>query len=212
MNTVLVLVRRELRLEASGREATSTVLPFVLAATLLTGLAMGPSREVLRTVAPGVIWLVVLFAAPVLARSVAAAERDEGAWDVLRGLTSSSALLAGKIGGLWLHYLVTWALAAVLVTVMFPAPMPWPGLVAGPVGTLGLAALTAAFGTLLVGSRRRTGLLAVLLLPLALPVLLAGVTMGTPGQDHTPWTVLLIGYDLLVLVTVWAVHPALLEE
>jgi heme exporter protein B len=212
MSLVLALVRRELRLEASGREATSTVLPFVLAAVLLSGLAMGPARELLRTVAPGVIWLVVLFAAPALARSVATAERDEGTWDLLRGLAPPMALVAGKIGGLWLHYLVTWAVAAVLVTVMFPAPMPWPGLVAGPVGTLGLAALTAAFGTLLVGSRRRAGLLAVLLLPLALPVLLAGVTMGTPGQDHTPWTVLLLGYDLLVLVTVWAVHPALLEE
>lgn len=212
MSTVLTLVRRELRLEAAGREATTTVLPFVLAAVLLAGLAMGPSREVLETVAPGVVWLVVLFAAPALARSVAAAERDEGAWDPLRGLVGPAALLAGKIGGLWLHYLVTWAVAAALVTLMFPAPMPWPGLVAGPVGTLGLAALTVAFGALLVGARRRTGLLAVLLLPLALPVLLAGVSMGTPGQDHTPWTVLLLGYDLLVLVTVWAVHPALLEE
>ena len=212
MSAVLTLVRRELRLEAAGREATTTVLPFVLAAVLLAGLAMGPSREVLETVAPGVIWLVVLFAAPTLARSVAAVERDEGAWDPLRGLVGPVALLAGKIGGLWLHYVMTWAVAAALVTIMFPAPMPWPGLVAGPVGTLGLAALTVAFGVLLVGARRRAGLLAVLLLPLALPVLLAGVTMGTPGQDHMPWTVLLVGYDVLVLVTVWAVHPALLEE
>ncbi|HEX5770253.1 MAG TPA: heme exporter protein CcmB [Nocardioidaceae bacterium] len=212
MSTVVTLVRRELRLEASGREATSTVLPFVLAAVLLAGLAMGPSRELLRSVAPGVVWLVVLFAAPALARSVAAAEREDGTWDTLRGLVPPMALLAGKIGGLWLHYLVTWAVAAALVTVMFPAPMPLPGLVAGPVGTLGLAGLTVAFGALLVGARRRTGLLAVLLLPLALPVLLAGVTLGTPGHAHGAWTALLVGYDVLVLVTVWAVHPALLEE
>ena len=107
MSTVLTLVRRELRLEAAGREATTTVLPFVLAAVLLAGLAMGPARDVLETVAPGVVWLVVLFAAPALARSVAAAERDEGAWDPLRGLVPPVALLVGKIGGLWLHYLVT---------------------------------------------------------------------------------------------------------
>ncbi len=212
MSAVLTLVRREARLEASGREATTTVLPFVLAAVLLAGLAMGPARDVLQTVAPGVTWLVVLFAVPTLARGVAAAERDEGTWDCLRGLVSPVTLLAGKVAGLWLHYLATWAVAAVLVAVMFPAPMPRSALVAGPLGTLGLAALTVAFGALLVGTRRRTGLLAVLLLPLSLPVLLAGVTMGTAGQDHTPWTVLLLGYDVLVLVTVWAVHPALLEE
>ena len=103
MSTFATLVRRELRLEASGREATSTVLPFVLAAVLLAGLAMGPSRELLRAVAPGVIWLVVLFAAPALARSVAAAEREDGTWDTLRGMVPPVALLAGKIGGIWLH-------------------------------------------------------------------------------------------------------------
>ncbi len=212
MSAVTTLVRRELRLEAAGREATTTVLPFVLAAVLLAGLAMGPSRDLLRAVAPGVVWLVVLFAAPALSRGVAAAERDEGTWDTLRGLVSPLALVAGKVGGLWVSYLVTWAVTAALVTLMFPAPMPLAGWAAGPLGTLGLAALTAAFGALLAAARRRAGLLAVLLLPLALPVLLAGVTMGTPGTDPLPWTMLLVGYDLLVLLTVWAVHPALLEE
>lgn len=212
MSTFWTLVRREIRLEVSGREATTTVLPFVLAAVLLSGLAMGPSRDVLTSVAPGVVWLVVLFAAPGLARTVAAAERDEGTWDSLRALVSPGALVAGKIGGLWLLYLLTWLVAAGLVTVMFPAPMPWTGLVAGLGGTLGLAALTVTFGALLVGARRRSGLLAVLLLPLALPVLLAGVTLGLPGRDHGPWAALLLGYDVLVLATVWAVHPALLEE
>lgn len=212
MRAALTVVRRELDVEAAGREATSTVLPFVLAAVVLAGLSMGPVPDVLRTVGPGVVWLVVLFAAPTLARGVAAGERDEGTWDMLRGLLPATALLGGKVGGLWVHYLVTWAVAATLVAVMFPLPVPWSAVAAGPLGTLGLAALTVAFGTLLAGVRRRAGLLAVLLLPLALPVLLAGVATATPGQSHLPWLALLAGYDALVLVAVWAVHPALLEE
>lgn len=212
MSTVAILLRRELRLEAAGREVTSTVAPFVLAAVVLAGLGMGPARDTLVAVAPGVVWLVVLFAAPVLARGVAAAERDEGTWDLLRGLASPSALLAAKVAGLWLHFLVTWAAAATLVALMFPAPMSGAAVLAGVLGTLGLAALTATFGILLVHARRRVGLLAVLLLPLALPVLLAGVTMGTVEGQRAPWLILLIGYDLLVVVTAWAVHPALLEE
>lgn len=212
MNPVVTLLHRELRLEAAGREVSSTVLPFVLAAVVLAGLGMGPARDTLVAVAPGVVWLVVLFAAPVLARGVAAAERDEGSWDLLRGLTSPSTLLAAKVTGLWLHFLLTWAVAAALVALMFPAPMTGGAVLAGLLGTLGLAALTATFGILLVHSRRRAGLLAVLLLPLALPVLLAGVSMGRAEGQHAPWLILLIGYDLLVVVTAWAVHPALLEE
>lgn len=212
MRQVAAVVRREVEIEVAGREAVTTVVPFVLAAVLLAWLAMGPVPAVLRTVAPGSVWLVLLFAAPALARGVAAAERDEGTWDLMRGLLSPATLVAGKVGALWLQYLLTWGLAAALVTLMFPAPLPWTALVAAPLGTLGLAGLTVAFGALLVGERRRGGLLSVLLLPLALPVLLAGVALGVPGREAFPWLALLVGYDVLVSAALWAVAPVLLEE
>ncbi len=212
MRTAALLVRRELTLEGIGRDASATVVPFILAGVLMAGLAMGPVPRVLVSVAPAVTWLVVLFATPTLARSVAAAERDEGTWDMLRGLVDPAALMAGKIGGLWLHLMVAWALTAALVTLMFPAPLPATAIAAGPLGTLGLAALTTAFGALLVGERRRGGLLAVLLLPLALPVLLAGSALAAPEGGSAAWLALLVGYDALILITVWAVYPALLEE
>ena len=79
-------------------------------------------------------------------------------------------------------------------------------LVAGPLGALGLAALTTAFSALLVGERRRAGLLAVLLLPLSVPVLLAGSTLADPDRGGVAWLALLVGYDALVLITVWAVY------
>ncbi len=212
MRAATLVVRRELTLESVGRDASATVVPFIIAGVLMAGLAMGPVPRVLETVAPAVTWLVVLFATPTLARSVAAAERDEGTWDMLRGLVGPGALVAGKIGGLWVHLLVAWGLTATLVALMFPAPLPAAAVLAGPLGTLGLAALTTAFGALLVGERRRAGLLAVLLLPLSLPVLLAGSALATPGGGQTAWLALLVGYDALILVAVWAVCPTLLEE
>ena len=212
MRTAGLLVRRELTLESVGRDASATVIPFILAGVLMAGLAMGPVPRVLETVAPAVTWLVVLFATPTLARTVAAAEREEGTWDMLRGLVGPAELIAGKIGGLWIHLTVAWAITATLVSLMFPAPLPLIAVAAGPLGTLGLAALTTAFGALLVGERRRVGLLAVLLLPLSLPVLLAGSTLADPDGGGFAWLALLVGYDVLVLITVWAVYPALLEE
>jgi heme exporter protein B len=212
MKAAAVLVARELRIERSGRESLSTVLPFVAVAVLMAGLAFGGQQRVLAAVAPGTVWLVVLFAAAPLARLAAAAERDEGTWDLLRGLVAPTALLAGKIGGLWVQFLATWAVAAGLAAVLLPAPVRWPALAAGPLGTLGVATLTVAFGTLLAGAGRRGGLLAVLLLPVTLPLLLAGTALGTPGIPSLPWLLLLVAYDVLVVAAVWAVHPALLEE
>ncbi|MBI1759073.1 MAG: heme exporter protein CcmB [Actinobacteria bacterium] len=206
------LVTREVGIEVAGREATTAVAPFVLVAVLLAGLAFGPAPQILAAVAPGTIWLVTLLAAAPLARGVAAAEQDEGCWDLLRLLVSPTQLLAGKLAAMWLHLLITWALTAALVAVVFPAPFPLAAIVAGPLGALGLAAVTVAFGTLLAAGRRRSGLLSVLLLPSGLPVLVAGTAVGLPGSAGMPWLALLVAYDVLMVVATWAVFPVLLEE
>jgi heme exporter protein B len=205
-------VRREIAVEVAGLEATTVVAPFVLVAVLLAGLAFGPVPQTLAAVAPGTVWLVTLLAAAPLARGVAAADQDEGCWDLLRVLVPPTQLLAGKLAGLWLHLLLTWALAAGLVALVFPAPLPPAALVAGPLGTLGLAAVTVAFGTLLAAGRRRAGLISVLLLPSGLPVLVAGTALGVPGPSATPWLALLVAYDVLMVAATWAVFPVLLEE
>jgi heme exporter protein B len=208
----LRVAARDIAVEATGREAVTTVFPFVVAAVLLAGLGFGPGPDVLVTVAPGLVWLVVLFAAVPLARGVAAAERSEGCWDLLRAVISPTSLWAGKILALWLWLLVTWTLATVLLLGLFGAAFTSATLLAGPLGTLGLAALTVAFGVLLAAAERRGGLLGVLLLPAGLPALLAGVQVSTPGAGGWRWLALLVAYDLVTLAATWAVFPVLLEE
>jgi heme exporter protein B len=208
----LRLAARDIAVEASGREAATAVIPLVAAAVLLAGLGFGPRPDVLTTVAPGLSWLVVLFAAVPLARGVAAAERSEGCWDLLRAVVTPASLWAGKILALWLWLLVTWALATVLSLGLFGAELAPATLLAGPLGTLGLATLTVAFGVLLAAAERRNGLLGVLLLPAGLPALLAGVQVSTLGAGGWRWLALLVAYDLVTLAAAWAVFPVLLEE
>lgn len=93
----LRIAARDVAVEAAGREAATAVVPLVGAAVLLAGLGFGPRPDVLAAVAPGLSWLVVLFAAVPLARGVAAAERSEGCWDLLRAVLSPPSLWAGKI-------------------------------------------------------------------------------------------------------------------
>lgn len=209
---VTELVRREIAVEWAGREATTVVAPFVVAAVLLAGLAFGPAPRVLTAVAPGTVWLVTLLAAAPLARGLAAAEQDEGCWDLLRLLATPAQLLAGKLVAIWLQLLLTWALAALLVATVFPTTVTVASLLAGPLGAAGLAAVTLAFGTLLASGRQRSALLPVLLLPAALPVLVAGTAVGLPQAPAVPWLALLVAYDVLMVVVAWAVYPVLLEE
>lgn len=209
---VRAVLTRELSLEVASREALAVVPSFVLASVLLAGLGFGPRPDVLAAVAPGLPWLVVLFAAAPLARLVAAVERDEGCWDLLRTLVRPGALLCGKVTALWLALAATWGLAAGLGAGVANSALTAGGLLAGGLGTLGLAAVTATFGALLAGTGRRVGLLSSLLLPAGLPALLAGTQAATMGVDPRPWIALLLAYDVVMLAVAWAVFPVVLEE
>lgn len=203
---------RDIAVERSDWEAATAVVPLVAAAVLLAGLGFGPRPDVLAAVAPGLSWLILLFAAVPLARGVAAAERAEGCWDMLRALVAPTSLLAGKVLALWLWLVAAWAIATALSAALLNAPIAAAAVLAGPLGTLGLAAATVTFGTVLAGAERQSGLLAVLLLPAGLPALLAGTQAATPGVAPLPWLGLLVAYDLVSLTVAWAVFPLLLEE
>lgn len=206
------VLRREVALEASGRDAAVTVLPVAAAVVLLSGLAFGPRPSVLAATAPGALWLAVLLAAVPLSDRGIRAERAEGSWDLLRAVVPSGALLVGKTAAVWLALSATWACAALLTVVLFGVSLPPSAYPAGFAGTLGVAALTVTFGAVTADGTRRPGLLGILLLPAALPVLLAGTQASTPGTSGGRWAALLVVFALVAVVAAWAVFPALVEE
>ncbi len=212
MAPLLRVTARDVAVEVAGRHLTVTVLPFVTAAALLAGLGFGPDPEVLRAVAPGLLWLLVLFAAVPLARGVAAADREDGCWDLLRALVTPTTLLAGKVIALWSWLLAVWVLGGLLFGALFGAGQPVAALVGGPLATFGVAIVTTLYGALL-GARPDggDGLLPVLVLPAAVPLLLAGTQLGSGGAA-APWLGLLLAYDAVLWTATWAVFPIVLEE
>ena len=211
LRTVTVLVRRDVRVALGGVDALASVLPFVAAGVVLGGLVFGPDPVALRAAAPGLVWLLVLTAAVPLARLVAAAERDEDSWDLLRGLVPPGALFLAKAAVLWTALAATWATASVLAVLLLDGSVTAAGCAAAVLGLVGVAASTTVFGALLAASARGAGLLAALVLPAGLPALLAGTQAGLAAEP-VPWLVLLIAYDLVVGAAAWAVFPFLLEE
>lgn len=207
-----MVAAREITLELASRETMITVLPFVGTLVLFGGLVLGPEPAALRDAAPGFIWVVVLVAALPLTRGVAAADRGSGSWYLLRALISPAALFGGKLLALWLALVSCWALAALLAVALLGAQWPLAAVAGGVLGALGIAATIVVLGVLLPDGGRRPGLLAVLLLPGAVPVLLAGAQTGAADIAHGPWLALLAAYDVVTLAVAWAIFPTLLEE
>lgn len=208
----LVLAGRDLAVEAAGRDTVVTVAPFALAAVILVGLGAGVAPETLAAIGPTVVWLIVLLAAVPVSAVLASQEREDGCWDLLRGLLQPVALLAGKVTVAWLLLGAVWAVTAGLVAALYTITLPATALLAGVLGTLGIATVTVLFAVAVSGTSRRPGLLAVLVLPAALPVLLAGAQTAAAPESAVAWLALLVAYDAVALVAAWAMFPVLLEE
>ena len=85
-------------------------------------------------------------------------------------------------------------------------------------GLLGFAAIGTLFAAIAVRTRAREVMLPLLLLPLVVPIFIAGVKVtarmlaGKPLADVAPWLNLMVGFDVIFLVVGWLVFEYAVEE
>ena len=63
-----LIARKDLLIEVRGRHALGTLVPFAATVLVSFGFAFGPGRDVLERVAPGLLWMAVLFSAVMASR------------------------------------------------------------------------------------------------------------------------------------------------
>jgi heme exporter protein B len=214
------IAAKDLRVEVRGRHALGTLLPF--AATLLVafGFAFGPGRDVLQRTAPGLLWMALLFASVMAARRAYQAEAED---DALEGLllapVDKAAIFVGKGSAIVLELLGLVAAILLLVVVLFDLSLGSPLALLGAfgLGALGLAAVGALFGVVAEAARTREAIFPMLVLPLATPVLIAGVratdlaATGRAGEALS-WLGLLVAFDVVFVSVGILVFGSLMED
>lgn len=211
---------KDLRVEVRGRHAVGTLLPF--AATLLVafGFAFGPGRDVLQRTAPGLLWMAVLFASVMAARRAYQAEAEDGALEgLLLAPVDKAAVFAGKAAAIVLELLALVAAILVLVVVLFDLSLGSPLALVGAfaLGSVGLAAVGGLFGVVAEAARTREAIFPMLVLPLATPVLIAGVratdlaATGRAGEALS-WLGLLGAFDVVFVSVGMLVFGSLMED
>jgi heme exporter protein B len=212
---------KDLRIEVRGRYGIGVVLPFAATLLIAFGLSLGPGRTLLRETAPGLLWLAMLFASVLAFRRSYESEGEDGA---LEGLVLSpvdrAAVFLGKAAAVAAQLLVLEVLVVLLVAGLFGLSLAGrPVQLAGALvlGTIGLAAVGSLFGVLSESPRAREAVFPLLVLPLATPVLVAGVkatelaTTGAGGASGS-WLGLLVAFDLVFLAAGTLVFGHLLED
>lgn len=169
------LIARDIRRGSTG--LTWLPVAFFLLVVALMPFAVGPDARLLARIGPGLLWIAALTAALLPVERLIEPDRAEGVLDQLtvHGVADES-IAAAKIGAHWLTFgplLLVAAIPGAGLLAMDSASLIRTEL-ALAIGTPGLAALAVAVAAVTAGLPRAGSLAALLLLPLAVPLLIFG--------------------------------------
>ncbi len=168
---------RDLRLALRRRADTLAAMIFFVMVVSLFPLGIGPESALLRTMAPGVVWVAALLSSMLSLTRLFADDHQDGTLEQLLLSAHPLAFLAlGKIAAHWMGSGLLLVVVAPLLALQFDlSPAACGVLVLSLLlGTPVLSLLGAIGAALTVGLRGGSVLLSLLVLPLAVPVLVFG--------------------------------------
>jgi heme exporter protein B len=196
---IVPLVLRDCRRALAG--GAWLPLAFFLLVALLVPFAVGPDARLLERIGPGVLWVAALTAALLPVERLVEPDRASGLFDQLnlRGWSAEEIALS-KILAHWLSFGPPLLLAALPAAALLGMSGEALGrtLVTLAIGTPGLAALAVAVASLTAGLPRSGALAALLLLPLAIPLLIFAA--GAAGDPRAGALLLEGAVSLFLLV------------
>lgn len=219
---ILAVAGKDLRQELRSRAVTVATLFFAAITLLVLAFAVGANDTLLTQIAPGALWVALAFAGVISAAQSYAAEGEENAFEqLLLYPVPRASLYLGKLLANWLYLALLAALMLPVTAVLFDLPLAesWPLLLLTlALGTFGFALIATFYAALTANLRARESLLPVLMFPVVVPILLAAVRATSAlTQLENPalaadWLQLLVGFDLVYLVTCTAIFRFTVEE
>lgn len=205
---MIALLLRDIRLAIRAGGGFGLGLVFFLMVTVLVPLGVGPEVQVLRRIAPGILWVGALLACLLTLDRLFALDYEDGSLELLatapipmEGVVAVKALAHWLVTGLPLT-LVAPGLG--LLMNLTPQGYPWL-IVALAVGTPALSVIGAFGAALTVGLKRGGLLLSLLVVPMYVPTLIFGVEVVKRGTTGDPVTT-----PLLLLTAITLAAAALL--
>jgi heme exporter protein CcmB len=221
--TALLVLRKDVAIEVRSLEILSTTLFFAVSCVLVFAFALVREGSVVADAAAGILWIAISFSGTLaLGRTF---ERERYA-ETLRALLLApaprAAIYVGKLLGIVLLMVAAEIVLVPMVALFFSAglfarPLLLVGLLLS--GTVGFSAVGTLFAAMLVRSRTRDVMLPILLYPITVPVIIAGVRgtsalLGAPPEEAaaTMWIALLIAFDVVFLtLALWTFEPLMTE-
>ncbi len=190
---IRAIIGRDLRLALRRRSDIVSALFFFIIVVSLFPLGVGPEPELLRNLAPGVLWVAALLSTLLSLPRLFADDHRDGTLEQLALAPQPLGLIVlGKVFAHWLVSGLPLTLLAPILGIQFDLSSEalWTLVISLLIGTPALSGIGAIGAALTLGVRGSGVLLSLLVLPLYIPVLIFGagavdaVVTGLGAQAH----------------------------
>lgn len=178
------VIRRDLLLAFRRRSDVLTTLFFFVIVATLFPLGVGPEAALLRTMAPGILWVAALLASMLALGRLFALDYADGTLEqMLLAPEPLTVIVIGKVMAHWLVSGLPLVLLAPLLAVQFDLPRESVAVLFFSllIGTPVLSLIGSIGAALTLGVRGGGVLVSLLVLPLYIPVLIFGA--GAVGAE-----------------------------
>src|SRR6266542_625377 len=213
----LAVARKDLTSEWRTRELVPALAQFVVLALVIANFGFQFDSSNATAIAPGVLWMALVFAGLVAFGRAFAAEREQSSLEaMLMTPAAPAAIFAGKAMAAAFLLILCEAVLLPALALFFSVQVSLEVVVAVLLATVGMAALGCLFAALVARIRARELLLPLLTLPLWIPFIVAGgqavqTAMNLSG-NYEEAIGLLIDFDILFVVLTSLAARFVLDE
>lgn len=220
---VWLVLRKDLTVEVRSLEIAYTTLFFAVSCVLVFAFALVQEGRAPEDAAAGILWISIAFAGTLaLGRAFERERQSETLRALLLAPSPRPAVYVGKLLGILVLLAAAEIVLIPLVALLFQADLlAHPFWLAAVLltGTVGFAAVGTLFAAMLVRARSRDVLLPVLLYPITVPVIIAGVRatamLAQPEVEMAVvrfWLALLVTFDVVfVTLALWTFEPLMTD-
>jgi heme exporter protein B len=223
VRTVLIILRKDLRLELRTLETVPAMALFAVTTFVIFHFGLNQQR-LSGQEAAGILTATLLFAAMLGINRLFVAEREQGGFDAfLLAPVDRTTLLVAKAAAMFAYLVVLELVAVPAFGLLLLGPSlgpPLPGLIAVlALADLGIAVIGTLVSAIAVQTRARDLIGPIIGLPLLIPLLIglargAGPLLAARGSGSPPakWLEILSLYDVVFGLLAYAVFDFLLED
>ncbi len=217
---ISAIIWKDIRAELRTKDIFSSMFVFALLSVIVFNFAFELRVPDMKMVAPGIVWVAITFAGTLGLNRAFVIEQDKGSLaGLLLAPVDRAAIYFGKMFGNLIFIFVVEVILLPLVMIFFNLSLiTWQHLLVLFLGTYGFAAVGTVFSAMAVNTRAREVMLPILLFPVLLPVLVAGVKMtgglldGEPLSNIANWLQLVAVYDVGFTVVAYLTFGFVVEE